>query len=59
MEKEVVFKKSGNRPDTGHFEEGARKTFTTRLAEELVAGRIAKYAPRVKKDPPAKAGEEA
>lgn len=58
MEKEVVFKKSGNRPDIGHFEEGDRKTFTTRVADELVTGRIAHYAPKAKKDPPAKAGKE-
>lgn len=56
--REVIFTKAGNRPDIGHFEAGERKAFTTRVAEELVSGRIAEYAPQAKKDPPAKAGKE-
>lgn len=59
MEKEIIFKKAGNRPDTGHFEAGDRKAFPAHIADELVAGRIAGYAPRAKKDPPPKAGKEA
>ena len=60
MEKEVIFKKVGNRPDTGHFESGDRKAFPPHIADELVVGRVAEYAPSpVKKAQTVKTGKEA
>lgn len=58
MEREIVFKKSGNRPDTGHFEAGERRAFPARIADELVAGRVAEYSRLAKKVQAEKAEKE-